>query len=54
MAVPAAPLADTVDAKVLLSVLAQIKEGDLLQIELERDPDNPHQPGRPRKETNGK
>ena len=29
MAVPAAPLADTVDAKVLLSVLAQIKEGDL-------------------------
>ena len=29
MAVPAAPLADTIDAKVLLSVLAQIKEGDL-------------------------
>ena len=29
MAVPAAPLADTIDAKVLLSVLARIKEGDL-------------------------
>ncbi len=29
MAVPAVPLADTVDAKVLLGVLAQIKEGDL-------------------------
>ena len=28
MAVPAAPLADTVDAKVLLSVLAQVKGGD--------------------------